>query len=93
MATPETWLEAVLLLMFAYGGFEAALMPMAEARNPRRDAPFALFVALGVVTLVYTMTQLIVIHALRIHRDRTAALGGGRSVAGIAGPPLWGWWH
>src|SRR5579862_6122143 len=40
------WLSAMLLLLFAYGGYEAALNPMGEARNPRRDAGFALFVAL-----------------------------------------------
>src|SRR5262249_11835866 len=38
-------LKAVLLLVFAYGGFETALTPMGEARNPRRDVAFALFAA------------------------------------------------
>ena len=49
-ATPAplgTWLEAILLLVFAYGGFEAALFPLGEAKDPRRDAPIALLVALG----------------------------------------------
>lgn len=59
-----TWLEAILLLCFAYGGFEAALMPLGEARDPRRDAPFALFAALGVVTLTYTLVQFVVMHLL-----------------------------
>ena len=36
----------MLLLVFAYGGFETALAPMGEAKDPRRDAPFALFAAL-----------------------------------------------
>lgn len=54
------WLEALLILVFAYGGFEAALMPLAEARDPERDAPFALFVALAVATLVYTLGQTVV---------------------------------
>ena len=54
------WLEAMLVLVFAYGGFEAALMPLAEARNPERDAPVALFVALAASTLVYTLSQLVV---------------------------------
>jgi amino acid transporter len=38
-APPSTWLEAILLLVFAYGGFEGALLPLAEAKDPRRDAP------------------------------------------------------
>jgi amino acid transporter len=41
------WLEALLILVFAYGGFEAALMPLSEARDPERDAPVALFTALA----------------------------------------------
>jgi len=58
------WLEVILLLVFAYGGFEAALVPMGEARNPRRDAPAALFAALGICALLYTLVQAIVIAAL-----------------------------
>lgn len=54
------WLETMLVLVFAYGGFEAALMPLAEARNPERDAPVALFTALLAATLVYTLGQTIV---------------------------------
>ena len=57
------WLHAILLLIFAFGGFEAALIPMGEAKDPRRDAPFALFTALAVVTLVYLAVQLVVMGA------------------------------
>jgi amino acid transporter len=59
-----TWLDAVLLLGFAYGGFESALVPMAEARDPRRDAPFALFVALASIALLYGLTQFVVLGLL-----------------------------
>jgi len=58
------WPRALLLLMFAYGGFEAALIPIGEARNPRRDAPFALFTALMACALFYTLIQLVVVSAL-----------------------------
>ncbi|HTT43608.1 MAG TPA: APC family permease [Steroidobacteraceae bacterium] len=58
------WLGAMLLLFFAYGGYETALNPMGEARDPRRDAAFALFVALIVVTFFYTALQLIVVDVL-----------------------------
>ncbi len=60
----KNWTEAVLLLMFAYGGFEAALIPMAEAKDPRRDAPFALLSALAVTTVVYTLIQVVVMAVL-----------------------------
>jgi APA family basic amino acid/polyamine antiporter len=61
---PGNWLHAVLLLMFAYGGYETALMLGGEAKNPRRDYPFALFAALIVCTVVYTMTQWVIISVL-----------------------------
>ncbi len=59
-----TWLEAILLLVFAYGGFESALLPLGEARNPRRDAPRALFTALGLCALIYTLVQVVVLAML-----------------------------
>lgn len=59
-ATPGAWLEAVLVLIFAFGGFEAAMMPMGEAKDPRRDAPFALFMGLVICAIVYTLIQLVV---------------------------------
>jgi APA family basic amino acid/polyamine antiporter len=66
IVTPPTppgitpWLQTLLVLVFAYGGFEAALMPLAEARDPQRDAPVALFAALAAATLVYTLGQTVV---------------------------------
>jgi amino acid transporter len=63
-ATGTNWMQAVLALIFAYGGFEAALMPMGEAKEPRRDAPFALFAALVAVTLVYLLVHLVVMGAI-----------------------------
>ena len=63
-ADAEAWLEAILLLVFAYGGFEAALLPLGEAKDPRRDAPAALFAALGLCALLYTLVQVVVIAAL-----------------------------
>ena len=58
------WMEAVLVLVFAFGGFEAALMPMGEARDPQRDAPFALLSALALCTVLYTMIHLVVLGVL-----------------------------
>jgi basic amino acid/polyamine antiporter, APA family len=63
-ADAGTWLEAILLLVFAYGGFESALLPLGEAKDPRRDAPMALFAALGLCALLYTLVQVVVIAAL-----------------------------
>ena len=69
------WLKAVLLLVFAYGGFETALAPMGEAKDPRRDAPFALFTALLVCTVVYALIQWVVVGVLpdAAHSERPLA--------------------
>jgi len=61
---PSQWLKTLLLLVFAYGGFETALAPMSEAKNPRRDAPFALFTALLLCTAIYALIQWVVVGVL-----------------------------
>ncbi len=50
---------AALLLTYAYGGFEFAVIPAGESRNPARDMPIALLLALGVVALLYLSIQLV----------------------------------
>jgi amino acid transporter len=63
-SSADSWLKAMLLLLFAYGGYEAALNPMGEARDPRRDVAFALFVALVMVTVLYSVLQWVVVGVL-----------------------------
>ncbi len=58
------WLGILLLLMFAYGGFESAVIPLAEAKAPRRDAPFALLGGLALAALLYLLAQLTVLATL-----------------------------
>jgi amino acid transporter len=58
------WFEAILLLVYAYGGFEAAMIVAGETRNPRQDAPFALLAALTVIAALYTSVQYVVIRTL-----------------------------
>jgi basic amino acid/polyamine antiporter, APA family len=81
------WLKAMLLLVFAYGGFETALAPMSEAKNPRRDAPFALFTALVVCTALYALIQYVVVGVLpdAVHSQRPLA-----DVARLAVGPIGG---
>src|ERR1700731_265959 len=83
------WLKAVLLLVFAYGGWETALAPMSEAKNPRRDAPFALFTALAVCTAIYALIQWVVVGVLpdAAHSQRPLA-DVARMAAGSVGAGL-----
>ncbi len=50
---------AVLLLIYAFVGFEAAVIPAGESKDPKKDLPFALFVALGLCTFLYIMIQIV----------------------------------
>lgn len=79
-----SWFHAILLLIFAYGGFETALAPGAEAKDPRRDYPFALFVALATCALVYTMTQWIVISVVPLSQMTNRPIA--TAVGGMLGP-------
>jgi APA family basic amino acid/polyamine antiporter len=63
-ATAADWFDAAILLIFAYGGFEGALVPMSEARDPQRDVPFAMFVSFLSVTLIYMLVQIVVVRVL-----------------------------
>jgi len=59
-STRGDWLQALLLIGFAYGGYDGAMMAMGEAKEPRRDAPFALGTAIVFLALLYTGTQVLV---------------------------------
>jgi amino acid transporter len=63
-ATSADWFEAVLLMMYSYGGFEAALIASGETRDARKDIPFALFAAITATTLLYIAVQYLVIHTI-----------------------------
>jgi amino acid transporter len=58
------WTDAVLLMVFLYGGFESSVIAASETRDPRRHTAFALLVALAVVTATYSLVQLVVVGVL-----------------------------
>jgi amino acid transporter len=60
----NAWARAIVLLIFAYGGFEAALISAGEAKDPRRDMPFGLFAALITCTIIYSLIQWVVVGVL-----------------------------
>ncbi len=60
----ETFGEASLLLLFAYAGFENTPAAAGEYRNPQRDVPFALLTMIALVTLLYTLVQMVAVGTL-----------------------------
>lgn len=69
-----SWTEAVLILVFGYGGFESGVVAVGEARNPKRDTPFALLVAMLTITAIYCLIQLVVIGVLPDAKDHAAPI-------------------
>jgi amino acid transporter len=53
------WGSALLVLIYAFVGFENAVIPAAEAKNPRKDSAWALLLALGVCTGIYLAIQVV----------------------------------
>lgn len=92
VAPGETqWARAIVLLIFAYGGFEAALISAGEAKDPRRDIPFGLFAGLITCAVVYSVIQWVIVgtlpdpaHSQRPLADVARIAIGGSGAAFIA---------
>ncbi len=50
---------AALLLIYAFVGFEGAVVPAGEAKRPERDMPLGLLLGLAVVAILYMLIQLV----------------------------------
>jgi amino acid transporter len=56
--------SAVLLLIYAFVGFEVAVIPAGEVKDPQKSYPFALLVGLCAVTVIYVLVQVVSIGTL-----------------------------
>ena len=65
-ATPSTgdFSKSVLLLVYAFTGFEMATIPAGEVRDPQRSLPRALLIAIVVVAVLYIMIQVVCVGTL-----------------------------
>jgi amino acid transporter len=55
---------SVLLLFYAFSGFEMSVIPGGEQRDPADDLPYALLVGLGMVIVFYLLIQLVLVGTL-----------------------------
>jgi amino acid transporter len=53
--------ETILVLMYAFVGFESTGVAAGEARNPRRDIPRALVQSVALVAIIYVLVQWVAI--------------------------------
>jgi amino acid transporter len=74
-ADKKVWSHAIVLMIFAYGGFEAALISGGEAKDPRKDTVFGLFVTLLICAAIYSLIQWVVVGVLPdpAHSERPLA--------------------
>lgn len=56
--------QSVLLLLYAFTGFEMATIPAGEIKNPQRDLPRALLIAMAVIATTYILIQVVCIGTL-----------------------------
>ncbi len=64
--TPDynSFSSAVLLLIYAYVGFEAAVIPAGETKDPQKNVPFALLTALAFCAVLFIVIQIVAIGTL-----------------------------
>ena len=64
--TPDfsSFSSTVLLLVFAFGGFESVLVNSGEVKNPGKNLPFALLLAALVIAIIYMLIQIVSIGTL-----------------------------
>jgi amino acid transporter len=54
----------LLIVLYAFVGFEQAVVPAGETKNPASVLPRAIFITLGVTTLLYFLVQLAYVSAI-----------------------------
>ena len=64
--SPDTgaFSQSVLLLVYAFTGFEMATIPAGEVRDPQRNLPRALLIAIVVVAALYILIQVVCVGTL-----------------------------
>ncbi len=55
---------SVMLLIFTFSGFDVAAIPSGEVQQPQRTIPFALFMGIAIVALLFWLVQVVCIGTL-----------------------------
>ncbi|MBF0442727.1 MAG: amino acid permease, partial [Oligoflexales bacterium] len=60
----EDYIPAIILVFYAYCGFESLAVAAGEMENPRRNVPLSLLITMAVVSFVYILVQWVSIGVL-----------------------------
>lgn len=77
--------QSVLLLVYAFTGFEMAVIPAGESRDPRKSLPSALMLGMATVVVFYVLIQVVCIGTL-------PGLGESHRPLADAAARFWGFW-
>jgi len=81
--------KSVLLLVYAFTGFEMAAIPAGEIRDPQKHLPRALLLAMAVVATVYILIQVVCIGTLpELANSKKPLADAGMHFMGTAGAAL-----
>jgi basic amino acid/polyamine antiporter, APA family len=87
--TTGAFSQSVLLLIYAFTGFEMAAIPAGEIRNPQKHLPRALLIATAVVAFTYILIQVVCIGTLPELASSTKPLAdAGKRFMGTAGAAI-----
>lgn len=64
IAETGSFSAAILLLIYAFVGFEAAAIPAGETKDPQKSVPFALLSALAISAVLFILIQIVCIGTL-----------------------------
>jgi amino acid transporter len=81
--------QSVLLLLYAFTGFEMAAIPAGEIRDPQKHLPRALLIAMAVIAGTYILIQVVCIGTLPGLANSTKPLAdAGQRFMGTAGAAI-----
>ena len=84
--TTAAFSQSVLLLVYAFTGFEMATIPAGEVRDPKKALPRALLIALVVVAVLYIMIQIVCVGTLpELAQSQKPLADAGSRFLGTAG--------
>lgn len=81
--------QSVLLLIYAFTGFEMAAIPAGEIRNPQSNLPRALLISIAVVAFTYILIQVVCIGTLpELAGSKKPLADAGQRFMGTAGAAI-----
>jgi amino acid transporter len=77
---------AMIAVIWAFDGFSSIATIAGEVRDPRRTLPLSLIAAIGIVTLVYLLTNVVYFHVLGYYSVAASDAVASAALGAVVGP-------